>query len=286
MSVEGRKKLNVASRGSQGFKVVLHRLWALPKRVPKPPKPLSARGVHTLQADFDPMITIGGAPSGAPGAHSKAVADHGPDVGHVPQTPTRPPSAARLKTTPVARRKLPTAGAPADVLEGAHAILFAPAADAVPEGATSAHRPPLDPGSSVAVAPPAPFAAQTPSGTHAETTTAHSPASAPSQASVPAPSANPPLALTPPSTPHRKRHLHPGGTVSQPAPPAPKRPKHIAKPGPIEVTRAEMEPLARALQRQRGRPDDDVNALVGATVGYLLATPLAYRSLVYGSVAM
>ena len=236
----------------------------------------------------DPMVEIGGAPSGAPGAHARALADHGPDAGHVPQTPTRLPSAARLKTTPVARRKLPTA-APADVLEGAHAILFAPAADAVPEGATSAHRPPLDPGSSVAavaVAPPTPFAAQTPSGTHAETTTAHSPASAPSQASVPAPSANPPLALTPPSTPHRTRHLHPGGTVSQPAPPAPKRPKYIAKPGPIEVTRAEMAPLVRALQRPRGRPDDDVNALVGATIGYMLATPLAYRSLMYRSVAM
>ena len=66
------------------------------------------------------------------------------------------------------------------------------------------------------------------------------------------------------------------------APPAPKRPKHIAKPGPIEVTSAEMAPLARALQRPLGT-DDDVDALVGATVGYLLATPLAYRSLVYHS---
>jgi hypothetical protein len=51
-----------------------------------------------------------------------------------------------------------------------------------------------------------------------------------------------------------------------------------------------MAPLARALQRPRGPDDDvhvlDVNALVGATVGYLLATPLAYRSLVYRSVAM
>jgi hypothetical protein len=43
-----------------------------------------------------------------------------------------------------------------------------------------------------------------------------------------------------------------------------------------------MAPLARALQRPLGT-DDDVNALVGATVGYLLATPLAYRSLVYHS---
>jgi hypothetical protein len=46
-----------------------------------------------------------------------------------------------------------------------------------------------------------------------------------------------------------------------------------------------MAPLARALQRPRG-PGDNVNALVGATIGYLLATPLAYRSLVYRSVAM
>ena len=43
--------------------------------------------------------------------------------------------------------------------------------------------------------------------------------------------------------------------------------------------------LVRALQRPRG-PSDNVNALVGATIGYLLATPLAYRSLVYRSVAM
>ena len=243
---------------------------------------------HTLPALSDPMVEIGGAPSGAPGAHAKALADHGPEAGHVPQTPTRPPSAARLKTTPVARRKLPTAGAPVDALDGARAILFAPAADAVPEGATSAHRPPLDPGSSaaaVAVAPPAPFAAQMPSGMHAATTTAHEPASTPAPAAAPAPAANPPPALTPPSTPNRKRQLHPIGTVSQPAPPAPKRPKYIAKPGPIEVTRAEMAPLARALQHPRG-PGDNVNALVGATIGYLLATPLAYRSLVYRSVAM
>jgi hypothetical protein len=245
---------------------------------------------HTLPAS-DLMVEIGGALSGAPCAHAKALADHGPEAGHqshVPQTPTRPPSAARLKTTPVARRKLPTSGAPADVLDGARTILFAPAADAFPEGATSAHQPPLDPGSSAAaaaVAPPAPFAAQTPSSAHAETTTAHAPASTPAPAPAPAPAANPPPALTPPSTPHRKRQLHPGGTVSRPAPPAPKRPKYIAKPGPIEVTRAEMAPLARALQRPRG-PGDNVNALVGATIGYLLATPLAYRSLVYRSVAM
>ena len=115
--------------------------------------------------------------------------------------------------------------------------------------------------------------------THAETTTAHAPAS------VPALAANPPPAPTPPSTPLRKRQLHAGGTVSVPAPSAPKRPKYIAKAGPIEVTRAEMAPLVRALQRPRG-PSDNVNALVGATIGYLLATPLAYRSLVYRSVAM
>jgi hypothetical protein len=241
------------------------------------------------------MMKIGGSPGSGAGpvgdrARAEAHAGHGPEA---LQTPTRPPRAARLKMTPVACRKLPTAGAPADVLEGARAILFATAADAVPEGATSVHRPPLDAGSSpaaVAVAPPAPFAALTPNGTHAETTTAHAPASTPAPAPAPAPAANPPPALTPPSTPHRKRQLHPGGTVSQPAPPAPKRPKHIAKPGPIEVTRAEMAPLARALQHPRGPDDDvhvlDVNALVGATVGYLLATPLAYRSLVYRSVAM
>jgi hypothetical protein len=227
------------------------------------------------------MERIGGAPSDALGPHARALADHGPEAGHVPQTPTRPPRAARLKTTPVARRKLPTPAA-ADTLDGARAILFSPAADAVPGGATSAHRPPLHPGSSaaaIAVAPPAPFAALTPSGTHAETTTAHAPAS------VPALAANPPPAPTPPSTPLRKRQLHAGGTVSVPAPSAPKRPKYIAKAGPIEVTRAEMAPLVRALQRPRG-PSDNVNALVGATIGYLLATPLAYRSLVYRSVAM
>jgi len=244
---------------------------------------------HTLHAHFDPMIEIGGSPGSGEGARAEALADHGPEA---LQTPTRPPRAARLKMTPVARRKLPTAGAPADVLEGPRAIIFAPAADAGPEGATIAHRPPLVPGSTaaaVAVAPPAPFAAQTPSGTHAETT-AHAPASTPAPAPAPAPAQNPPPALTPPSTPNRKRQLHPGGTVSQPAPPAPKRPKHIAKPGPIEVTRAEMAPLARALQRPPAPDNDvnalDVNALIGATVGYLLATPLAYRSLVYRSVAM
>ena len=238
---------------------------------------------RTLHMHFDPMMSIGGAPGSAspPGAEAcgQALADHVPEV---LQTPTRPPRAARLKTTPVACRKLPTAGAPADALDGARAILFAPAAAAFPKGATSAHRPPLHPGSSaaaIAVAPPAPFAALTPSGTHAETTTAHAPAS------VPALAANPPPAPTPPSTPLRKRQLHAGGTVSVPAPSAPKRPKYIAKAGPIEVTRAEMAPLVRALQRPRG-PSDNVNALVGATIGYLLATPLAYRSLVYRSVAM
>ena len=224
------------------------------------------------------MERIGGAPSDALGPHARALADHGPEAGNVPQTPTRPPRAARLKTTPVARRKLPMPAA-ADTLDGARAI---EGAAAVPGGATSAHRPPLHPGSSaaaIAVAPPAPFAALTPSGTHAETTTAHAPAS------VPALAANPPPAPTPPSTPLRKRQLHAGGTVSVPAPSPPKRPKYIAKAGPIEVTRAEMAPLVRALQRPRG-PSDNVNALVGATIGYLLATPLAYRSLVYRSVAM
>jgi hypothetical protein len=93
---------------------------------------------------FDPMMKIGGAPGSAsqPGAEAcgQALADHVPEV---LQTPTRPPRAARLKTTPVACRKLP----PADALDGARAILFAPAAAAFPKGATSAHRPPLDPGS-------------------------------------------------------------------------------------------------------------------------------------------
>ena len=59
-----------------------------------------------------------------------------------------------------------------------------------------------------------------------------------------------------------------------PAPPAPRRPLYIARPGPIEVTCVEMGPLVSALKL----PGGDVEDLIGATIGYLLATPMAYRS--------
>ena len=67
--------------------------------------------------------------------------------------------------------------------------------------------------------------------------------------------------------PARKLQLRTHATVSHPAPPPAKRPKHIAKLGSIEVTRAEMEPLVRAL----AQPSDEeqlVNAAIGFLVGW------------------
>eukprot|EP00802_Teleaulax_amphioxeia_P020077 Tamp_20343.p1 GENE.Tamp_20343~~Tamp_20343.p1 ORF type:complete len:334 (-),score=-5.40 Tamp_20343:203-1162(-) len=80
-----------------------------------------------------------------------------------------------------------------------------------------------------------------------------------------------PVSTVPFETPTRPVRIR---TPPLPAPPALRRPLYIARPGPIEVTCVEMGPLVSALKR----PGGDVEDLIGATIGYLLATPMAYRS--------
>ncbi len=222
--------------------------------------------------------------AGAP-VRSEPAAGHGAVAGSpaVFQTPTRPARAraARPKTTPVSRRKLPLALSPA--LEGARALFGAPAGAAAEVATIGPDLPPLDLGSAVepvtaVAAAPAPV--HTLSGTHVQMPALApapmpAPSAAPAQSAAPATTTSDPAQTAPPTTPpERKRQLQSYVTVSHPAPPAPKRPKHIARAGPIEVTRAEMGPVISALQRPIGDTED----LISATIGYLLVTPMAYRS--------
>ena len=232
---------------------------------------------HSCAMTYDAANDEAGAP-----VRSEPAAGHGPVAGSpaVFQTPTRPARAraARPKTTPVSRRKLPLALSPA--LEGARALFGATAGAAVEvatNGAEGASLPPLDLGSAAATvaavaAAPAPMHTLTLAPASAP---APAPSAAPAQAPATATTTSESTQTVPPTTPPgRKRQLQSHVTVSHPAPAAPKRPKHIARAGPIEVTRAEVGPVLNALKR----PNGDVEDLIGATIGYLLVTPMAYRS--------
>jgi hypothetical protein len=161
-------------------------------------------------------------------------------------------------------------------LSGANAETTTSApAPAPPAAAAVEHLPPLDLWGSALVAHEAASApVHTLSGANAQTTT---PAPAPAQAA-----ADPVQSLPTPTTPAAtngaqptcKIQLRTHDTVSHPAPPPAKRTKHIAKPGPIEVTRAEMAPLVRALAQW---PSDE-EQLVHAAIGFLVAAPMAYRA--------
>jgi len=168
--------------------------------------------------------------------------------------------------------------APMHTLSGANAETTTPApAPAPPAAAAIAHLPLLDLWGSALVAHEAASApVHMLSGANAHTTTP-APASAPAAAGPVQPPPTPTTPTTPAATngaqAARKLQLRTHATVSHPAPPPAKRPKHIAKLGSIEVTRAEMEPLVRAL----AQPSDE-EQLVNAAIGFLVAAPMAYRA--------
>ena len=219
-------------------------------------------------------------PDPATGIGAAGVPDDAPETDAKQGQPSavRTPTRAQLlcpKTTPV-QRKLPIPASP--TLDCARTLSMTVAA--------VAHLPPLELCGSAMVAPSAPM--HTLSGANAETTTpapAPAPPAAASIAHLPLldlwgsalvahEAASAPVhmlsganAHTTTPAPARKLQLRTHATVSHPAPPPAKRPKHIAKLGPIEVTRAEMEPLVRAL----AQPSDEeqlVNAAIGFLVGW------------------
>ena len=225
-------------------------------------------------------------PDPATGIGAAGVPDDAPETDAKQGQPSavRTPTRAQLlcpKTTPV-QRKLPIPASP--TLDCARTLSMTVAA--------VAHLPPLELCGSAMVAPSAPM--HTLSGANAETTTpapAPAPPAAASIAHLPLldlwgsalvahEAASAPVhmlsganAHTTTPAPARKLQLRTHATVSHPAPPPAKRPKHIAKLGPIEVTRAEMEPLVRAL----AQPSDE-EQLVNAAIGFLVAAPMAYRA--------
>ena len=225
-------------------------------------------------------------PDPATGIGAAGVPDDAPETDAKQGQPSavRTPTRAQLlcpKTTPV-QRKLPIPASP--TLDCARTLSMTVAA--------VAHLPPLELCGSAMVAPSAPM--HTLSGANAETTTpapAPAPPAAASIAHLPLldlwgsalvahEAASAPVhmlsganAHTTTPAPARKLQLRTHATVSHPAPPPAKRPKHIAKLGSIEVTRAEMEPLVRAL----AQPSDE-EQLVNAAIGFLVAAPMAYRA--------
>ena len=252
----------------------------------------------------DPATVIGDA--GAPDALDTDAKQGQPSVF---RTPTKARLGLRPKTTPVQRSlPIPTSpmldcaralsmtgaavahlppldlcglamvapSAPVHRLSGANAETTPPApAPAPPAAAAVAHLPPLDLwGSALAAHEAASSPVHTLSGANAQTTT---PAPAPAPAAA-GPVQSLPTPTTPAATngaqPACKIQLRTHDTVSHPPPPPAKRTKHIAKLGPIEVTRAEMAPLVRALAQC---PSDE-EQLVHAAIGFLVAAPMAYRA--------
>jgi len=232
-----------------------------------------------------------GAPDGAPdGAHgaperSERGKGHGPGATDPFQTPTRPVRAWTAPAPPASKR--PKYIARLDMTDGA------------PDGAPEPGGGHLGPVSTVLFetptrpvrirtahlsAPPAPkrpkyivphivgIEATHPTHSYRETTDG-APDGAPGapERSEPGGGHHGPVSTVPFETPTRPVRIR---VPPLPAPPAPRRPLYIARPGPIEVTCVEMGPLVSALKH----PGGDVEDLIGATIGYLLATPMAYRS--------